>query len=186
MEIFDIVDEYGLPVGKRVDRSTAHRDGIRHRTAHIWVVRKNGERIEVLLQKRAMSKESFPGCYDTSAAGHIRAGDEPLVSAQRELMEELGIDARFDELEFAGTFNIRYEREFHGSLFRDNEISFVYICHKEINDDELVLQEEEVESVNWFDLDYLERRLDPRDPAFCVPTGGFGLMKEWCLKHFVL
>ena len=75
-EIFDIVDENGQPTGETVTRSQAHAEGIRHRTAHIWVVREKGDKIEVLLQKRAMNKDSFPGRYDTSSAGHIQAGDE--------------------------------------------------------------------------------------------------------------
>jgi len=44
----------------------------------------------VLLQKRSAEKESFPGMFDTSFAGHIQAGDDPLESAQRELREKLG------------------------------------------------------------------------------------------------
>ena len=35
MELFDICDENGIPTGKTVERSRAHREGIRHRTAHI-------------------------------------------------------------------------------------------------------------------------------------------------------
>lgn len=33
MEIFDIIDENGNPTGKTVERSIAHAEGIRHRTA---------------------------------------------------------------------------------------------------------------------------------------------------------
>ena len=61
-----------------------------------------------------MNKDSFPGRYDTSSAGHIQVGDEPLESAVRELSEELGIQANPDDLHFAGTFPIQYEKEFHG------------------------------------------------------------------------
>ena len=68
-----IVDENGQTTGETVTRSQAHAEGIRHRTAHIWVVRENGDKTEVLLQKRAMNKDSFPGRYDTSSAGHIQA-----------------------------------------------------------------------------------------------------------------
>ena len=50
-EIFDIVDKNGQPTGEIVTRSQAHAEGIRHRTAHIWVVRENGDKTEVLLQK---------------------------------------------------------------------------------------------------------------------------------------
>lgn len=40
MEYIDIVDEQGNPTGEKVERSIAHSQGIRHRTAHIWIVRK--------------------------------------------------------------------------------------------------------------------------------------------------
>ena len=60
-------------------------------------------RTEVLFQKRSMNKDSFPGKFDTSSAGRIQAGDEPLESALRELGEELGIQATPEQLVFAGT-----------------------------------------------------------------------------------
>ena len=93
MEIFDITDTNGIPPGETVTRSEAHDKGVPHRTAHIWIVRKEKGNYQVLLQKRSADKESFPGMYDTSSAGHIQAGDGPLESAQRELFEELGIRA---------------------------------------------------------------------------------------------
>ena len=80
MEILDVVDETGKPLGRTVEREEAHRDGVWHRTASVWIVRKNNTESgwEVLLQKRSDIKDSYPGCYDTSSAGHIDAGDEPL------------------------------------------------------------------------------------------------------------
>ena len=86
-ELFDITDENGFVTGQTVTRSEAHDKGIMYRTAHIWIVRKSGDSYQVLLQKRSVEKESFPLMYDTSSAGHIQAGDEPLESAQREVIE---------------------------------------------------------------------------------------------------
>jgi len=40
MEYFDITDDNGIPTGGTVSRSEAHEKGISHRTAHIWIVRK--------------------------------------------------------------------------------------------------------------------------------------------------
>ena len=94
MEIFDIVDDNGNPTGQTIERSLAHANGVRHRTVHIWIAREVMGKWQVLLQKRALTKDSFPGRYDTSSAGHIQAGDEPLESAMRELKEELGIAAK--------------------------------------------------------------------------------------------
>ncbi|MFQ9109561.1 MAG: hypothetical protein ACLR5Q_11555 [Coprococcus sp.] len=69
MELLDVVDENGIPTGETVERSIAHAKGIRHRTSHVWLLRRRSEGVEVLLQKRSDNKDSFPGCYDTSSAG---------------------------------------------------------------------------------------------------------------------
>ncbi len=49
-------------------------------------------------------------------------GDEPHKSAVRELYEELGIEAKPEELKFVGFFPNQYEEKFHGKMFRDNEM----------------------------------------------------------------
>ena len=42
-EMLDLVNEQGDPIGRAVPRSEAHRLGLRHRTSHVWLVRrKNG------------------------------------------------------------------------------------------------------------------------------------------------
>ena len=63
-EYLDIVDENGNPTGEIIDRTTAHQKGIRHRTAHVWLLRHKNGRIQILLQKRCAAKSSYPGCYD--------------------------------------------------------------------------------------------------------------------------
>lgn len=179
MERFDIVDKNGTPTGAVCTREDAHARGLRHRTAHIWVVRKVDGRYEVLLQKRAANKDSFPGCYDTSSAGHIQAGDEPLESAVRELGEELGIRAKPEELQFAGTFRVEYEKEFHGKMFRDNEIAFVHVYSEVVDIDGLILQSEEVERVDWFDLEEVIRECGTHNPKFCVPRAGLETVRTF-------
>lgn len=183
MEIFDIVDEYGTPTGETVERAEAHRMGIRHRTAHIWVMRTVDGAPQVLLQKRAANKDSFPGRFDTSSSGHIQAGDEPLESALRELEEELGIAAAAEQLTFIGNFNIAYEKEFYGKLFRDNEISYVYLYREPVDIAKLTLQAEEVECVEWFDLAFVRRELDAHNPKFCVPRDGLETLCRYLALH---
>lgn len=184
MELFDICDESGCPTGETIERSEAHARGVCHRTAHIWVVRPGGEGYQVLLQKRAKDKDSFPGQFDTSSAGHIQAGDEPKESAIRELAEELGIQAAEGELSFAGTFRIRYEKEFHGKPFRDNEVAFVYVYQETIDIARLALQKEEVECVEWFELEEVYqackgRREKGDGTKFCVPVEGLETLRAY-------
>lgn len=183
MEIFDIVDENGYPTGETVERSVAHANGVRHRTAHIWIARAVMDKWQVLLQKRAITKDSFPGRFDTSSAGHIQAGDEPLESAIRELYEELGIVATPEQLEFAGTFQIQYEKEFHNKLFKDNEIAFVYVYLGTVDIDKVIVQEEELECVEWFDLDDIYNECLAHNQKFCVPLKGLVTAREYLNKH---
>ena len=111
LELFDILDENGVPTGLTRERSLCHLLDTPHRTGHVWIVRpveakdkiasdtqavtsQNKPAYELLLQKRSHDKDSFPDCYDISSAGHVPAGSSVLDSAIRELSEELGIKLR--------------------------------------------------------------------------------------------
>lgn len=153
MELFDICDDEGEPTGQTRERSVVHRYGTVHRTAHVWITRKNSEgTVDILLQKRSADKDSFPGCYDISSAGHIPAGCDWKESALRELAEELGIEAEPQDLEYAGKVRTQFKGAFHGQPFYNVEISAVYIYRKPVDESELALQNSEVESVRWMNL----------------------------------
>ena len=182
LECLDLVNENGLPTGEIVSRDAAHKEGLRHRTAHVWVIRKKATGYDILLQKRSMEKESFPGLYDTSSAGHIPAGEEPLPSALRELSEELGIAAEPEELVYAGTFRIQYEKEFHGQLFRDNEVTQVFVYAQPVEIEHLTLQASEVDEVRWFDLEEVWEEIHRTRKRICVPTAGLNVLRQYLHK----
>ena len=94
-ELLDLRKEDGSRKGETKERELVHRDGDLHGTSHVWLVRYRADRgsADVLLQKRSAHKDSFPGCYDISSAGHIPAGQDFRESALRELREELGVKA---------------------------------------------------------------------------------------------
>jgi len=186
MEIFDIVDENGIPTGETIQRTVAHDKGIRHRTAHTWIVRNTDNGCEVLLQQRSYNKDSFPGRYDTSSAGHIRAGDEPLDSALRELGEELGIKAEPAALTYIGKFPIQYERDFFGKPFRDCEVAFVYLYTEPVDINALTLQADEVESVKWFAIDEVYKACVNHSPEFCVPVDGLNLVRKYMITGSII
>ena len=179
MEIFDVCDENGCPTGETVERSLAHREGVLHRTAHVWLIREKDGRIQILLQKRSRNKDSFPGLYDTSSAGHVPAGSAVLPSALRELEEELGLRAAAEDLEYAGRFRIQYEKRFHGAPFRDNEVAWVYVCRRPVAIEALRLQEDEVEEVRWFDLEEVAAEIQTSRERFCVPAASLTLLQRY-------
>ncbi len=152
-EFLDVVDENGIPTGETVDRETAHSKGILHRTSHVWIFRKKNGKIQILLQKRCSSKKSFPGCYDISSAGHIPAGTDYITSALRELKEELGIESKPEELIKCGDITTIANDVFFGKEFHNREFSGIFILYKDVDEQHLTLQFEEVESVLWMDID---------------------------------
>ena len=89
-ERFPIVDEHDRVVGA-APRREVHGDNLRHRAVHILIFNKAGE---VFLQKRSRVKDRHPLRWDSSAAGHVDAGEEFDQAAHRELREELGISAK--------------------------------------------------------------------------------------------
>ena len=144
-EYLDVVDEFGIPTGAVVERTVAHRDGIRHRTAHVWLFRRKNGVIEVLLQKRCMTKDTHPGCYDISSAGHIPAGSDFVPSAIRELKEELGLTVAPQELQLVGQRRFRYV----GDGVIDCQVSNVYLLWKDVEAEQIQIQKSELESVRW-------------------------------------
>lgn len=148
-EFLDIVDENGEPTGKTVERKKAHAEGIRHRTSHVWLARKRNGRVEILMQKRAENKDSYPGCYDISSAGHIPAGDGFEESAVRELQEELGVKADESELIYCGDRNVQWDDVFSGKPFHDNQFSRIFLLWRDMEENEFTVQKEELESVKW-------------------------------------
>lgn len=76
-------------------RAKVHGDNLRHRAVHILVF---NEQTEVYLQKRSRWKDRHPGLWDSSAAGHVMAGEAYDQAAKRELREELGIEAVLERI----------------------------------------------------------------------------------------
>jgi len=97
-ELFDVVDDEDRVIGQAT-RGEVHAKGLLHRSVHILVFNSAGD---VFLQKRAMTKDENPGYWDSSAAGHVNAGEDYPACAHRELQEELGITG---ELQFFMKFS---------------------------------------------------------------------------------
>lgn len=169
MEYLDIVDAHGNPTGETVERSFAHRNGILHRTSHVWIYRIVEGRIQILLQKRCAAKDSFPGCYDISSAGHIPAGFGYEESALRELEEELGVKTEAENLIPCGLRTIVWDDEFRSVPFHDRQVSKVFVLKlSDYEERDFVLQESEIESVRWMDFDACVEAVKKNTIKHCI------------------
>lgn len=99
-----------------------------------------------LIQKRSVQKKGQYG----STGGHLKSGETSIQGMCTEIKEEIGIDISEKELEllFSG-------REDSSQLFFD-----IYYLKKDFNIDSLTLQEEEVESVEWYSIDEIHKLIN--------------------------
>lgn len=178
MEILDIVDENGEPTGERAERTVVHAKGLRHRTSHVWLLRDRGQGVEVLLQKRSEGKDSFPGCYDISSAGHIPAGVGFKESALRELKEELGLTAVGDDLIYCGDLKLYQEAVFYGKPFKDNQVSRVFYIWKDVEPEDMQLQTSEVSEVRWMRLDECRKKVRENAIPHCIVAGELDMLPD--------
>ena len=84
MENVILVDEKDSVLGE-VSREEAHKDGLWHRVAVVYLLNAKGE---ILIQER---KDSPGFGFDHSSAGHVDHWESYLDAAKRELGEELGV-----------------------------------------------------------------------------------------------
>lgn len=149
-EYFDVVDDQDQVID-RLPRAEVHARGLKHRATHIFLFNENGQ---LFLQKRSMSKDCFPGLWDSSAAGHVDPGESYDACAGRELQEELGASP-----------STALERLFKVDACEATGWEFVWL-YRGISGGPFVLQESEVETGAWFDLPILEGWMRRNPEAF--------------------
>lgn len=117
----------------------------------------------VWIQKRSLSKQHYPGLWDTSACGGVAHTEEPELAAKRELLEEMGIES---DLHFVEKFLNTFPSE-EGSTTR-SRMSYIFIGLSEVTP----TGNDEVEAVAVFEVDELlqETKLHPEDfvPSFDI------------------
>ena len=134
-ELIDVLDEKGNKTGIIKTRKEVHRTGEWHKVAFVFVVNSKGE---IILQKRSAEKSTNLNKWTASASGHLTAGESDIDGTLRELEEEIGVKAKSDELKYL--FTAKLKGKINDRNF--SHIEEIYILYKDIDIDELVLQEE--------------------------------------------
>jgi hypothetical protein len=71
-------------------------------------------------------------------------------------------------------------------MFKDNEIAFVYVYLGKVDIDKVIVQEEELECVEWFDLDDTYNECLAHNQKFCVPLKGLETARNYLNKYHVI
>lgn len=148
-DIFDIVDAEDRVIGN-APRSVIHARKFLHRAVHLWLADGRGR---VLLQLRSKQKQNHPGVWDSSVSGHVDTGEAYEAAAVREMGEEIGVrGVELREIAYA-------------AACAETEQEFVRIYAGE-SEGPFVLQEEEVERVEWFDPGTVTRHVREKPEMF--------------------
>ena len=102
---------------------------------------------EFLMQKRVESKGGDWGV----TGGHPKSGETPIEGIVTEVKEELGLD--FNKEDF-----IEYDSGCDGK-----DCYKMYFVNKDINIEDIKIQEEELSEVKWFTMDELNNMVKSKE-----------------------
>ena len=143
-ELWDLLDEDGMPVGATHVRGEKLPHGAYHRVVEIFTLNAKGE---MLVTKRAPEKKLYPNMWEITG-GAVVAGEDSLDAARRELREETGIVTEVGELELLLTHKGK-------SAFVD-----IYLARKDIPAEDLTMQQGETVAARWVTLSEFERMIN--------------------------
>jgi isopentenyl-diphosphate delta-isomerase type 1 len=160
-EWFDIVDANDRVIGRK-PRHEVHRLGLRHRAVHVLVFNTAGQ---IFLQQRSASKDCHPGVWDSSASGHVEAGEAYDDCSVRELNEELGLLAEAP-----------IDRLFKIDACPETGDEFVWVYHTHTSREPRV-NPAEIQEGRWYDPsavdEWTQHRPTDFAPAFLVVWARF-------------
>ena len=136
MEYLDLYDENRILTGESILRSKDMKieDG---KYIYIVIVFIQNSEGKFLIQKTSKEKDSV----FATTGGLVSSGYTPDDTIIKEIKEELGLDVSIDELTLFYTDKRKY-------AFQD-----AYYLKKDIDMNEIIVQEEEVEYVKWLSVD---------------------------------
>lgn len=148
-ELLSVVDKNDQIIDT-LSRKKIHALGLRHRAVHILVFNTQGE---LFLQKRSMKKDQNKGLWDTSAAGHVDAGEKYIDAAIRETEEELGINITKT---LSPLFTLSPTKQLGMEFIK------VYQC---IHNGSFTLNTDEIEMGNWLSTTKISNCIRNNDPT---------------------
>ena len=173
-ELFDVLNENGEFTNQIETREECHKKGLWHKAVVVFIISSDNQR--VLLQQRSANKKLWPNLWDITAGGHVLSGEFGYQTVIRETKEEIGVDITNSDLVFIGGTK---SENVSGDVINRHFNEF-YIVHKDIDESDIVLQEDEVQDIKWIDrkeiIDRIEDNYkDLTDKVSCW---------EYLLKYF--
>lgn len=162
MELLDVYDSTGNKTNKTIirgDKTTKLGADEHIAVGVIFIENSYGE---YLIQKTSEEK----GGEFSSTGGHITHGETPLSSIKREVEEELGINIDNEDIKELGFINY------------DMPLRYIFYLKKDIELNDVKLQQEEVEHVKYMTVEEIRELINLNQI-----TKSHGIMFEEMLKR---
>ena len=137
-----VLNENGSICGLK-DRVYVHDNGILHLAVQCWVMNEKGE---VLIQRRAATKDKSAGKWDVSFGGHCAGVENEkdilIENVIKEGKEELGLSLSPEDIIKLG--EVRYTSQEN----KNREILGIFLIHVD-NEYRFIFEDGEVSEVKW-------------------------------------
>ena len=145
MELWDVYNIERIKTGETMERGEAYKEGAYHLVVHACIFNSKGE---MLIQQRQSFKKGWPNLWDITVGGSVTAGESSHNAIEREMWEEIGLKLDLQNVRPHMTTNFEFG-------FDD-----IYLIEKDVDINELKLQYEEVQNVQWATLDEIFEKID--------------------------
>lgn len=147
-----LVDEQDVELGVAPKAGIHTRRTLLHRAFSVFLFNQKGE---VLVQRRALSKKTWPGIWSNSCCGHPAPGETYEDAIERRVGQELG--CRVQGIEKVSDYRYRFE---HKGVV-ENELCPVY---RGVVSDPIKADASEVEEWKWMRWnDFLDELITDQD-----------------------
>ena len=148
-ELLDLYTLDRIRTGETVLRGEKLPDGRYIRAVHVLIF--NSDK-RLLIQKRSMDKDRWPGLWDISVSGDVLSGETVREAAVRETREELGI-----------YIDLSLQRPLITTSY-ETWIDDFFTIKQDIRIEELHPFKEEIDEIRWATLEEIESMI--KDGSF--------------------
>ena len=145
MEYQDVYDRNFNKTSKIVQRGDKTLNDNEYIMVFVIFIKNNNK---YLIQKVSPKK----GDYYSTTGGHVQSGEDVYSTMLRETKEEIGLDLSNDKVDLVGKRIV----DFKHAIFN------VFYIEKNVDIKDLKLQEDEVESVNWYTVEEVLKLIEEK------------------------
>jgi len=157
------------------DRQYVHNNGILHSAVQCWIMNEQGN---ILIQRRAATKDKSAGKWDVSFGGHCVKTDNfnniLIENVIKEGKEELGLNINAQDIIKLG--EVRYTSQEN----KNKELLGIFLI-KVDNNQQFTFEDGEVSEVMWIEPDILYNNIVQNTKEYANRLGAITLLKLYVI-----